>query len=177
MPLLGGLCFCRLVDVVLEAEAELQVGAVELAREGRVVGAFDGSPGGAVEGDVAGAAGELHGVGLQAAVGQDGEDDFALAALEDGRIHFLGDERIPGAVGFANDFLQVGAKVDALCVAQNLRATICAGMLGERAAAHPAGFTVSGVAHGLAKLVCWILGAEREVRARGNGRWTWGFQR
>jgi hypothetical protein len=54
--------------------------------ERRVVGAFDGSPGGAVERDVAGAAGEDHGVRLQAAVGQDGEDDLALAALEMGGL-------------------------------------------------------------------------------------------
>ena len=74
------------MNVVLEAEAELQVGAVELTRERRIVCAFNGSPGGAVEGDIAGAAGELHGVGLQAAIGQDGEDDLALPRLRMGGL-------------------------------------------------------------------------------------------
>src|SRR5271167_3974046 len=74
---------CRSVNVVLEAEAQLQIRPVELMRQRRKIGSFNGSPGCAVERHIAGAACKDHGVGLQASVGQDGEDNLALAALED----------------------------------------------------------------------------------------------
>ncbi|HEX4320850.1 MAG TPA: hypothetical protein VHZ52_08110 [Acidobacteriaceae bacterium] len=59
----------RLAKVVLEAETQLLIRPVEFVWKGRVVGAFDGSPGSAVERYIAGAAAENHGVGLEASVG------------------------------------------------------------------------------------------------------------
>ena len=50
---LRGCYLSSLFDVVLESEAELEIGAVEFTGEGWIVGSLDGAPRGAIKSDVA----------------------------------------------------------------------------------------------------------------------------
>ncbi len=152
-------------------DAQLEVGAVELAGERRELSdAGDGAPGGAVDGVVVGGAVEVH--GSDASVGEDGESDLGDALLVEGWAGLLWDEGEPGVVDLADDLFEVGVEVDAHGVGEDVDAGVealvgggCVGAVVSAASATVLG----GVAGGLADGVAGGLVGVAEVGA-GGGR-------
>src|ERR1700756_3765066 len=107
------------LGVVEEDGAQFQVLSMKLPGEGGVVGTGERAPGGPVESSVSRTAFEHHAALHEPAVWQDLKADNHGAFLENWRIHLVGNEGVPCALGLAVPAQQPRAEVDALRVAEN----------------------------------------------------------
>src|SRR5258708_6669431 len=107
------------IEIVVEAEAQLQEGSLELFRQRGIGGGTgDAAPGGAVQGNVA--RGELEDHLLDAAVGIDLETDTDPALFVERRPSRFGNDGNPASIRGLDDPPHVRAKVDPHGVAEDI---------------------------------------------------------
>lgn len=169
-----------------ELDAELEVFALEFGGErGHLAHAGDASPGCLVDGDVMGAAVEVH--GGDDAVGLNGEADERLPFLVERRVTLFRNEGVPGGGDEAFEALEVGAEVDALGVGEDFHAGVgslvgvgCVGPV-FAALAMAARGGIGGLADSVASVggggEVWSSGCRRLRRVRDGRRWRGGWLR
>jgi hypothetical protein len=163
-----------------EVDAQFEVWALELRWQwGELADGSDATPAGAVDGRVLTGSVEVH--SCDAAVGEDGKADKGFALLVERWPRLFGDQGYPVALDVFEDLSDVGSKVDALSVGEDLgpgthTLTASAWSTGSVVSS---GVSAGGILSCFADCFTWglIWGAEVWTRWRGLGRLDQGLLR
>ena len=103
-------------QVHTETNPKLQSWPTEFLWQWREFRGGNGTPRSSIEGDVVGAAIQMHGSRAEAAIRQDGKPNICLPFRRGWRARLFWQQRDPSAPESWQDFLQIRAEVHATCV-------------------------------------------------------------